>query len=46
VPVLLDTGAVELLRRHHRRVETLAIQHYPPLLCRQVVGEFRESEQL
>jgi len=40
VPVLLDTGAAELLRRRHREVETLAIQHYPPLLCRHVVGEF------
>ena len=40
MPVLLDTGAAELLRRRHRQVETLAIRHYPPLLCRHVVGEF------
>ena len=38
--VLLDTGAAELLRRRHRQVETLAIRHYPPLVCRHVVGEF------
>ena len=38
--VLLDTGAAELLRRRHRQVETLAIRHYPPLICRHVVGEF------
>ena len=40
MPVLLDTGAAELLRRRHRQVETLAIRHYPPLLCRHVAGEF------
>ena len=40
MPVLLDTGAAELLRRLHRQVETLAIRNYPPLLCRHVVGEF------
>jgi predicted nucleic acid-binding protein len=40
VPVLLDTGAVELLRRRHRQVETLAIRYYPPLVCRHVFGEF------
>lgn len=38
--VLVDTGAVELLRRGDRRAETLSIQHYPPLVCRHVVAEF------
>jgi predicted nucleic acid-binding protein len=40
VPALLDTGALELLRRRDRRVETLALRHYPPLICPQVAGEF------
>lgn len=40
VPALFDTGALELLRRRHRRVETLAIRHYPPVVCPQVVNEF------
>ena len=40
MPVLLDTGAVELLRRGHRQVDTLSVQHFPPLICRHVVGEF------
>lgn len=40
MPVLLDTGATELLRRRHRQVETLAIRHHPPLVCRHVIGEF------
>ena len=46
MPVLLDTGAAELLRRRHRKVETLAIQHYPPLVCRHVVGEFLYGQLL
>lgn len=40
MPALLDTGALELLRRRDRRVEALAIHHYPPLICPHVVGEF------
>ena len=40
MPALLDTGALELLRRRDRRVETLALRHYPPLICPQVAGEF------
>jgi predicted nucleic acid-binding protein len=31
--------AVEL-RRRDRRVETLALRHYPPLICPHVAGEF------
>ena len=40
MPALLDTGALELLRRRDRRVETLALRHYPPLICPHVAGEF------
>jgi predicted nucleic acid-binding protein len=40
VPALFDTGALELLRRRHRRVEILAVKHYPPVVCPHVVGEF------
>jgi predicted nucleic acid-binding protein len=46
VPVLLDTGAIELLRRRHRQVETLAIRHFPPVICRHVVGEFLYGQLL
>jgi tRNA(fMet)-specific endonuclease VapC len=46
VPVLLDTGATELLRRRHRQVETLAVRHYPPLLCSHVIGEFLYGQLL
>jgi len=46
VPALLDTGAVELLRRRHRQVELYVIQHYPPLICRHVVGEFLYGQLL
>ena len=38
--ILVDTGAAELLRRRDRRVETLVLRHYPPVLCAHVVGEF------
>ena len=40
MPILVDTGAAELLRRRDRRVETLVLRHYPPVLCTHVVGEF------
>jgi predicted nucleic acid-binding protein len=40
VPILLDTGAAELLRRRERRVEILALRRFPPLLCSHVVAEF------
>ena len=40
MPILVDTGAVELLRRRDRRVETLVLRHYPPIICSHVVGEF------
>ncbi len=37
--ILVDTGAWELLRRRDRRVETLAIRFYPPIICDYVAGE-------
>ena len=40
VSLLVDTGAVELLRRGERRVESLVLRFFPPLLCPQVAGEF------
>ena len=40
MPVLLDTGALELLRRRDQRVENLVLRHYPPVLCPHVAGEF------
>jgi predicted nucleic acid-binding protein len=44
VPALLDTGALELLRRRNRRVESLALKHYPPVVCSHVVGEFLHGQ--
>lgn len=40
VPILVDTGAVELLRRRDRKAESLVLRHYPPVICAHVVGEF------
>jgi predicted nucleic acid-binding protein len=40
VPALFDTGALELLRRRNRRAESLALKHYPPVVCSHVVGEY------
>lgn len=40
MPLLVDTGALELLRRRDRRAESLALQHFPPLICTHVAGEF------
>lgn len=44
MPALFDTGALELLRRRHRRVESLAVRHYPPVVCPQVVDEFLHAQ--
>jgi hypothetical protein len=33
VPILFDTGALELLRRRHRRAEKLAMDYFPPMMC-------------
>lgn len=40
MPILVDTGALELLRRRERRAETLILRHYPPVICAHVAGEF------
>jgi predicted nucleic acid-binding protein len=40
VPALFDTGALELLRRRSRRVEALAVKHFPPVVCSHVVSEY------
>lgn len=44
MPVLFDTGALELLRRRDPRVENLALKHYPPVLCPQVAGEYLHGQ--
>jgi predicted nucleic acid-binding protein len=44
VPALFDTGALELLRRRHPRVEALALKLFPPVVCPQVVGEYLYSQ--
>ena len=44
--LLIDIGPLELLRRRDRRVEALALQHYPPLLPLPVVGEFLYGQLL
>ena len=44
--LLVDTGPLELLRRRHPRVETLALQHFPPVLPLPVVGEFLYGQVL
>jgi predicted nucleic acid-binding protein len=40
VAALFDTGALELLRRRHRRVEDLALKLFPPVICSHIAGEF------
>lgn len=40
MPALLDTGALELLRRRDQRVESLVLKNYPPVLCPHVTGEY------
>lgn len=44
MPALLDTGALELLRRRDRRVEALAIHHCPPLITTD--RDFRHMPEL
>ena len=46
MPILFDTGALELLRRRHRRAEKLALDFFPPVLCPAVVGEFLYGQLL
>ncbi|MBI5766505.1 MAG: PIN domain-containing protein [Verrucomicrobia bacterium] len=38
--ILVDTGALELLRRRERRAETLALRHFPPVIALHSVAEF------
>ena len=38
--ILVDTGALELLRRRSRTIETLAVSHFPPVICSHVAAEF------
>lgn len=44
--LLIDTGPLELLRRRDRRMESLALQHYPPILPLPAVGEFLYGQLL
>ncbi len=38
--ILVDTGALELLRRRSEKVEQLALRFFPPVICTHVAGEF------
>ena len=38
--ILFDTGALELLRRHSKNVEELALRFFPPVICSHVAAEF------
>ncbi|MDO8545174.1 MAG: PIN domain-containing protein [Opitutaceae bacterium] len=44
--LLVDTGPLELLRRRERRIESLALQYYPPVLPLPAVGEFLYGQLL
>ncbi len=44
--ILVDTGALELLRRRDKNVEELAIRFYPPILCTHVAAEFLYGQVL
>lgn len=46
MPILFDTGALELLRRRHRRAEKLALDFFPPVVCSAVAGEFLYGQLL
>lgn len=46
MPILVDTGALELLRRRNKRTEELAIRFYPPVLCAHVAAEFLYGQLL
>ncbi|HET9367019.1 MAG TPA: type II toxin-antitoxin system VapC family toxin [Candidatus Udaeobacter sp.] len=46
MPILVDTGALELLRRRNTKVEDLAIRFYPPILCAHVAAEFLYGQVL
>ncbi len=38
--ILVDTGALELLRRRVKNVEQLALRFFPPVICSHVAAEF------
>lgn len=38
--ILVDTGALELLRRRSKNVEELALRFFPPVICTHVAAEF------
>ena len=44
--LLVDTGPLELLRRRERRVESLALQHYPPVVPLPALAEFLYGQLL
>ena len=43
--VLVDTGAVELLRRGNQTAGTITNRHFPPILCVHVAGEFLYGQE-
>jgi len=46
VAILVDTGALELLRRKSASMEKLVIRHYPPVICSHVAAEFLYGQAL
>lgn len=44
--ILVDTGALELLRRESASVHKLAIRFYPPVICSHVAAEFLYGQAL
>ncbi len=44
--ILVDTGALELLRRRSKRIETLALRYFPPAICSHVAAEFLYGQAL
>jgi len=46
VAILVDTGALELLRRNAATVEKLAPRYYPPVICSHVAAEFLYGQAL
>jgi tRNA(fMet)-specific endonuclease VapC len=46
VAILVDTGALELLRRETASMVKLAIRFYPPVICSHVAAEFLYGQAL
>jgi len=46
VAILIDTGALELLRRETPPVHKLAIRFYPPVICSHIAAEFLYGQAL